>query len=114
MDRVSQGKFITCIFPKGRGRDLSVALKAKKEVISVFYQAVRGASAMAEQMGFRGIGETEEKDVLTVVVSPDDADDIFEFIFVEAEIGKAHGGFMFQGNLVGFVPLALPEIPEEE
>ncbi len=112
MDRVAIGKFITCIFPKGRGRELSVALKAKKEVISVYYQAVRGASAAAVQMGLRGIGETEEKDVLTVVVAPENADDIFEFIYTEAGIGKARGGFMFQGDLAGYVPLTLPEMPD--
>ena len=113
MDNLLTGKFITCIFPKGRGRELSASLKFEKKVIAVFYQAVRGASAMAEQMGFRGIGQTEEKDVITVVVAPDDADDIFEFIFTEAGIGKAHGGFMFQGDLAGHVPLILPEVPEE-
>ena len=114
MDKLLSGKSITCIFPKGPGRKLSLALKSEKDVIAVYYHAVRGESAMAEQRGARGIGESEEKDVLTVVVSPERADDIFEFIYHEAGIGKAHGGFMFQGNLTGFVPLTLPELPEEE
>ena len=113
MDRHPTGKFITCILTKGKARELAIALKEKKDIISVSYQHVRGASAMAEKLGFRGLGQTQEKDVLTAVVTPEKADDIFEFIFEEAGIGQAHGGFMFQGNLAGYTPLTLPEIPED-
>ena len=46
----------------------------------------------------RGIDETSEKEILTVVVEADRADELFEYIYFEAEINRPHGGLIFSNR----------------
>ncbi len=97
------GKLITCITPKGKAMAIEKLLQKEKGINSVNIASGRGG-------GRRG---RIEVDILTVVVSAERADEIFEFIYYSADIGEYHGGFMHQGALTGATPFELPEIPEE-
>jgi len=97
-------KLITCITPKGKGLPIAKMLYEEKGINTVNINSGRGG-------GRRG---RIEVDVLTVVISEKRADEIFEYIFFEAEVNKIHGGFMYQGNLQGATPFTLPDIPQKQ
>lgn len=97
-------KLITCITSRGKAPDIVRKLYEEKGINTADIHAGRGG-------GRRG---RLEVDVLTVVVDMDRADEIFEYIYYEANIGEYHGGFMYQGSLTGAMSFLLPEIPEED
>ena len=60
------------------------------------------------------LGDVLEKEILNVITDAEDADEIFEFIFFEAEINQPHGGMIFMTKLGRTSHFELPDIPEEE
>ena len=96
-------KLITCITPRGKALTVVKKLREEKGLNTANIHTGRGG-------GRRG---RLEVDMLVVVVDADKADEIFEFIYHEAEVGEYHGGFMYQGALTGATLFTLPEIPEE-
>ena len=55
-----------------------------------------------------------EVDILTVSVSEERADEIFEYIFIKADLYHRSNGFMYQCGLSEATTFQLPEIPKEE
>jgi len=53
-------------------------------------------------------------DILTVSVSEEQADEIFEDIFIKADLYHRSNGFMYQCGLSEATTFQLPEIPKEE
>lgn len=104
MKSKSDKKLITCITPRGKCLPIVKLLHEEKGLNTADVHSGRGG-------GRRG---RLEVDIMTVVVDPAMADEIFEFIYHKAEIGEYHGGFMYQGKLLGATSFVLPEIPEEE
>ena len=104
MKILNDKKLITCITARGKALAVVRKLHEEKSINSANIHTGRGG-------GRRG---RLEVDMLTVVVDADRADEIFEYIYYEADIGEYHGGFMYQGELLGATSFALPEIPEEE
>ena len=62
----------------------------------------------------RGIGEQTEKELLTVVVPAEKAEEIFEYIYHLADIGEPHHGIIFQSDLVCASSYDIPDDIEEE
>jgi len=62
----------------------------------------------------RGIGETSEKEILSVAAPAADADELFEYIYEVAEINRPHGGLMYMHALKTATAFRLPDLPEEE
>ncbi len=63
---------------------------------------------------YRGVGETKERDILTVAVTAAEAEAIFLLIHELAEINRPHGGLMYMQRLQRATPFVLPEqLPEE-
>lgn len=62
-----------------------------------------------------GIGVTDEseREIFSVIVKADQADDIFEYIYENAEINKPHGGIIYQHALHQSSEFVLPDVPEE-
>jgi hypothetical protein len=106
-------KLITCIVPHGRALPVLKALKEEYGIITANIYRARGSGRMTP-LAWRGVGETTEKDVMSVVVEDDKSDQIFEFIFEQAGINHAHGGILYQQTLRCSTDFTLPEIPEEE
>ena len=106
-------KLITCILPFGVAMPLLRALKTKKGIVSANINNARGAGRLSV-VADRKLGDETEKQVFTVVVPPDRADEIFEFIYVEAEIDRPHGGLMYMGKLHHASTFTLPDLPDEE
>ena len=54
-----------------------------------------------------------EKEILNIVTSAEEADEIFEFIFYEADVNRPHGGIIFMTKLDRATDSLLPDLPEE-
>ena len=64
--------------------------------------------------GFNTPWDDIEVDILTVSVSEERADEIFEYIFIKADLYHRSNGFMYQCGLSEATTFQLPEIPKEE
>jgi nitrogen regulatory protein PII len=107
-------KLITCILPKGICLDVVKSLKEEKDIVTANVNTARGVGKLTP-LAYRGVGEQTEKEVLTVAVPGEDADEIFGFIYDEAKIDRPHGGLIYMSNLDYVSAYSLPEdLPEEE
>ncbi len=108
-----RSKLITCDLPKGTARPVIAELKSKYGIIAANINFARGAGRRAPA-AFRGIGEHAEKEILTVVVTESQADEIFTFIYHAAHINRPHGGLIYMHALQHSLRFELPDLPEEE
>lgn len=106
----SSPKLITCFLPKGNGLPLIKLLSENKGIQSGNVDSGRGTGAG----GSVRLGTWIEIDILTVVVGVDRAEEIFNFIYEQANIGEIDNGFMFQGMLTRSTVFQLPVIPREK
>jgi len=111
--RFEMQKVITCILPKGRARRIMQALTKEHGLTAVDVHYARGNGRLTP-LRYRGIGETPEKEVLTVAVPTAQADEIFEYIYELAEINRPHGGLMYMYPLLTATRYTLPQVPEEQ
>ena len=106
-------KVITAILPKGRSNELVRKLVHERGLARININYARGAGRITP-LQHRGVGETTEKEILTIIVEEHQADEIFEYVFFEAEINRAHGGLMYQQPLHAATLFNLPDIEEEK
>lgn len=101
-------KLITVIVPQGRGLPLLRALFEREVVRAALGSArapivhTRGTGALA-----RTVRTSVEKDILQVVVSAGEADEIFALLLDRAQIAETPGGFMYMGGLSRATPYGL-------
>ena len=105
-------KLITCILPKGVAQPTLEKLKLERGITRTNINSARGSGKITP-LAYRGIGGESEKEILNVVVSAVEADDIFEYIYVEADINRPHGGLMYMCRLSHSTTLELPDLPQE-
>ena len=48
------------------------------------------------------------------LVSADKAEELFEFMFLKAEMDEAHGGMMYMTSIPRSTIMTVPEVPPEE
>lgn len=109
---VAAHKLITAIVPAGKATPVIERLKAEKGIITANVHSARGLGKLT--LGARrGFGEELEKSVLTVVVPAEISEEIFEFVFFEAEVNHPHGGIVFMSALHLASSYELPDIPDE-
>ncbi len=106
-------KLITAILPKGRDKELVQKLVQDLGIQSVNINYARGLGRITP-LRHRGVGETTEKSIVTVLVEVERADEVFEFIFFEADINRPHGGLLFQQPLLATTMFKLPDLEEEK
>ena len=112
MELVAQ-KLITCILPKGVAVDIVEKLRSEHDIESANINNARGVGKITP-LAYRGIGAQSEKELLTVTVPEEKADNIFEFIYETADINRPHGGLIYMHALAKATPFTLPEVPDEE
>jgi hypothetical protein len=105
-------KVIVCILPKGRALSVARWLTEEQGLTEIDIHYARGVGRLTP-LRHRGIGETAEKEVLTVGVPANRAEDLFELIYMRAAINRPHGGLMYMHALNRATPFVLPELPEE-
>ncbi|MGR8920800.1 MAG: hypothetical protein ACU85V_14390 [Gammaproteobacteria bacterium] len=100
-------RLITCILPAGEGFELATALYEQLGLTAADVTHGRGASQRSGTFA-------DEMDVLTVVVAAARADEVFEYIYHEVDMGERPNRFMYQQRLEGATEYRLPELPHPE
>ena len=106
-------KQIFCILPKGIALNVAKRLKEVFGIMTTNISNARGVGKITP-LAYRGIAGQSEKEILSVAVAAAIADEIFEFIYQEADINRPHGGIMYMHTLQRSTAFELPEIPEEK
>ena len=106
-------KLITCLLPLRVALPLVKSLETEKGIATAHVGNARGVGKLTSSAR-RQLGDQTEKQVLTVVVDESEADDIFSFLYFEGGINEPHGGMIFMSPVETYVPLILPDVPEEE
>jgi hypothetical protein len=105
----ADARLIRCYLPKGRAMETAERLHGEKGIEAVNFASGRGRATL-ETVSF---GAWVEVDILYVVVAPERADEIFDFIYEIADIDRLHGGLMVQGRLTAATAYTLPAEPSE-
>lgn len=98
MDKIKASKLITCILPVGKAMPVLKQLKQEFGIITANINHARGSGRFSP-LTERGVGEQTEKEILSVVVDAQRAEEVFSFIFFNAEINRPHGGIIYQSAL---------------
>jgi len=106
-------KLITTILPKGQDKELVCKLINQLGINSVNINYARGLGRITPHR-HRGVEDVTEKAIVTVLIEAARADEVFEFIFYEADINQPHGGLMFQQPLLANTLFTVPDIASEE
>ena len=106
-------KLIYCILPKGIALGVVERLKEDRGIMTSNINNARGVGKITP-LAYRGIAGQSEKEILTVIVPAVNADEIFEFIYFEADINCPHGGIMYMHALPKTAEYGLPEVPDEK
>ncbi|HLA79859.1 MAG TPA: hypothetical protein VJU18_19965 [Vicinamibacteria bacterium] len=103
-------KVITVIVPQGEGMALLHALYEKK-MLRASLGTARAPFTQVKRTGGlpRTVRHSVEKDILTVLVPTEKADEVFGFLHDAAKVGAQPGGFMFQGSLARASEFRLPD-----
>ncbi len=105
-------KRIVCVLPQGKALKLVHLLHEQKGVDNTNIHRGRGRSTtVAQTVSF---GQYAEVEVVTLLVEEERAEEIFQFIFFEAEINRPHGGFLYQVPLAQSTEFKLPDSIKEE
>jgi nitrogen regulatory protein PII len=88
-------------------------IKAKLRIVAANIHNASG-EGRSTHLAHRGMGVRSEKEVLSVVVRAEQADEVFEFIYHQADINRPHGGLIYQSRLDRSTEFTLPDLPVEE
>ena len=105
-------KLITCILPKGVALPLLEKLKQERGITRVNVNTARGVGKITP-LAYRGLGAESVKEILSVIVPRETADELFAYIYEEADINRPHGGLMYMSRLLHATPMTLPDLPDE-
>jgi hypothetical protein len=108
----TEHKQITAILRHGVGRKLLDRLFDAGIAAGDLHRA-RGLG-VRPVFGSGSMGTSIEWEVLTVLVPLAEADYWFEVIFVEGDVGRLHGGFIYMHSTDTVSLFQLPEIASEE
>jgi len=111
--QLKETKLITAVLPKGVSLGVIKLLKQEKSLTTANFNYARGLGKLTPAK-YRGVGEQSEKEMLTVIIDKERADEIFEYIFNVAEINRPHGGLIYMQKLILSTEFVLPETLEEE
>jgi len=103
-------KLITCFLPSGRGAGVLERLRREHGLGSAFYHHARGVGTGTKRT--RRSFAASEREVITVLVSAPQADEVFRFMFFAAGLDEPRAGMIFMERAARAAPLVLP--PESE
>ena len=92
MQKVVDPKIITCLIPHHKSLEILDHLSKERGIVMANKSNARGSSYTTD---FSWV----EMEMLEVIVEASQADEIFSYLYEEAEIGKPQGGVIFQHAL---------------
>jgi hypothetical protein len=110
-------KAIYCILPDdGTAKRVLVELRKRKGIVRAGSSPCRGIGVLAAAKTKRGkLPASDLVKQVHVLCAEDQADEILDFIFWSANLGKPGRGVMWQQAVTGCTPYELPaDIPDEE
>ena len=114
MKLANASKLITCILPVGEAVPVLKQLKQELGIVAANINHARGSGKWTPR-AYREMGGQTEKDILTVIVDEQRAEQVFTFIFHIAQIDRPHGGLIFQSDLTAATAYLIPQdLPAEE
>ena len=105
-------KLITCILPKGMALPALEAVRERFEVTASNINNARGVGRPTP-LRERGISVQSEKEILKFLVAQEIAEEAFEFVYFEAQVGRPHGGIIYMAELDRTTQFELPELAEK-
>lgn len=110
-------KLISCVLPNdGTEKKLIRALRDEKQIIRANSVSCLGMAVQADTL--TKFGELPEPTLVwtvDVVVAEADADDVYDYIYEKARIGRPQGGIILMRALTLTSPFSLPEdVPLEK
>jgi hypothetical protein len=102
-------KVITCIMPAGRGAEVLEILRCEQGVVSASIHHARGIGTHS----LRHRVYSDEKQVLTAVVSAEQGDAVFELIYFAAGLNAPHAGMVMMGHAFRAAGIAPPAAGED-
>jgi len=103
MLKTANFKLITCLIPQQKSIHILDKLSTEYNIIMANKSNARGSSFMSDVSWI-------EMEVLEVIVSAEQADEVYEYLFDETEINAPHGGLIFQHALSRSSSYTLPQI----
>jgi nitrogen regulatory protein PII len=105
-------KLITCIIPMGSGLPVLKALREEKGIDATNINFARGVGRFV-RWNQRRLGDDAQKEILTITVAPERADEIFEWVFHKANLDRPHGGIIYMMPLTHASAFSIPHDLEE-
>jgi len=96
-------KLITCVMQEKLSLDIIKHLQNEKKILTANKYSARGST-------FENVFDAKQMDVLTVLVDADRAEEVFEYLYFEAQIDRLHGGMVFQEALGRSTEYSLPKL----
>ena len=110
-------RLITCIVPNdGTDRILLRALRADMQIIRASSQSVSGMAILAGVKTRHGVlPKNVMVRMLNVIVDENQADNVFDYIYDKAKIGRPGGGVVSMSKSLTATSYSLSEgVPDEE
>lgn len=102
---------ITCIVEKGQGDTIvKAAREAGAQGATVYY--ARG-SGVRERLGLLGVAVEVEKEIVNIVVSHEQADYVFERMYMAGQLDTPGKGFIYMTPLEKAATFIPPEVVEK-
>lgn len=105
-DNLYQAKMIVCVMPRGLSKEVVEPLYDKRHIV------------ISESFPVRNQGSTMlpnswvEMDMVKVIVMPQYADEVFEYLFQKGKVSETEGSYMFQTNIPWATHFELPREDE--
>ena len=103
---------ITAILPTGIGQKVVELLSLERGLTTASLHRDRGVG-IVPLIGSKGVGTQVEWELVTVIVTRAQADEVFEYIFDRGEIDRPHGGFIYMGVLQAATQFLLPDVADD-
>mgnify|MGYP006273667231 FL=1 len=86
-------------------------LKEEQDVLAANLNYARGMGHVTRDRA--STAEVSQREILSVVVPAERADELFAWLFAAADIDRPHGGILFMQPLAETTEYSLPDLPEE-